>query len=358
MRGHIQIFASTELEDDIPYVDQLSLSLFRCHVLAVSGRVVHLLARRLLAQNNCSMAASSEDELSTAAAQRVARDAEATSSCDGDAEPVNADGSDSDDSGTAAALTVGSMFAYRGRQLAAHMRDCKRWRSHLDVDADTQAAIDHSNNHRAIRQQEIIPIGKDTADVNAGDARRKPQGGNRFYCWVPMAMLRVCFGTLVMALASVKSCNKRRRIRNASLKGRKKRKAHAKPLARGTRAVADECGTSATHISQIRHAVASVIIGARDRIIDALHHASWGVLLLTYDETDQVLLRRRKLTSRPTASGRPRYKAVSVTRNVMMVHGILLWNVLGATVAQHLELICVPAILASQSARCILSAIF
>ena len=283
------------------------------------------------------------DEEGIAAALAIGLEDQARPARTGDVEVIS-----SDEGSIDVAMEVGTrLFEHRGVRLAERMRRCKKRARVPAVPAAAQAAIDHVNGCTAYRQAETI---------NLDEAREDKPANHRFYCWTPLAMIRVCFGSMATALKSVTNRNRARRIRRALCHKSRKRKAPSKPLARSVRGVAADAASSTTQITAIRHAMAALIIAARDKMVGSLRRAVFGVMVLNYDETDMVLLKRRNLLTRRNADGTAKTRFISVTRPVMMLHCVLIWHVLLGANAEILQIPCAPAVIAATTARCILAA--
>ena len=189
------------------------------------------------------------------------------------------------------------------------------------------------------------------------DSADKP-ANHRFYCWTPSALLSVCFGTVAMALKSVSNHNKTRRIKRALARKSQTRRAPSQPLARFVRGIAADEPSSTTEITAVKNTVASLIVAARDKLVGSLWRAVFGVMVLSHDETEMVLLKRRNSTTRRNADGTLNIRFITVTRPVKILHCVLVWQVLIGMNAKILQMPCVSADITATNARCIWAAIF
>ena len=176
------------------------------------------------------------------------------------------------------------------------------------------------------------------------DSADKP-ANHRFYCWTPSALLSVCFGTVAMAQKSVSNHNKARHIKRALARKSQTRRAPSQPLARFVRGIAADEASSTTQITAVKNTVASPNVAARDKLVGSLWRAVFGVMVLSHDETEMVLLKRRNSTTRRNADGTLNIRFITVARPVKILHCVLVWQVLIGMNAKILQMPCVSAVI-------------
>ena len=199
--------------------------------------------------------------------------------------------------------SVPHMNRLRDRKEILHLR-----RLRDKVPAHTQSQVDRMNASHAVRVTDVIDL----------SSTRKPKfrGKGTHRKWLKSAMLRCAFG-----------------IRRSISK-------NSSTLASSSRMCADVFRSAHSHVQQVRNAVALAIWKMQKRGVDALPHAKFASLELSFDETEVV-----------ARLGNRQGKV-----DLFMAHCVLRWTTYSGATSVH-QLIIPPSMLINKKAETMYAAI-